>query len=76
MHLPKEASFHSLRHTHASILLANGMDLKTIAERLGHANESLTLKIYSHLMPGRDQAAAQTIAAIDRRMSEKPEADP
>lgn len=76
MQLPDDATFHSLRHTHASILLANGTDIRTISERLGHANESLTLKIYAHVMPGRDQAAAETIAAVDKKMAEEPEADP
>lgn len=57
--LAREIKYHSLRHTHASILLYKGFDLKTIAERLGHARETLTLETYSHVMPGRDQAAAE-----------------
>jgi integrase len=60
--LPKNTSFHTLRHTHATWLLLSGVDLKTISERLGHANEALTLQIYSHVMPGRDEAAAATFA--------------
>ena len=57
--LPKGTHFHSLRHTHATWLLANGVDVKTVAERLGHASPSTTLSIYAHVLPGRDQAAAK-----------------
>ena len=57
--LPKGCTFHSLRHTHATWLLANGANLNDIAERLGHANESTTLRLYAHAMPGRDQRAAE-----------------
>lgn len=57
--LPKACTFHSLRHTHATWVLANGIDLKTLSERLGHADEATTLRLYAHLMPGRDAAAAQ-----------------
>ena len=65
--LPREITFHSLRHTHASWLIANGCDLKTISERLGHADEATTLRIYGHLMPGRDAAAAQLFSEAKRR---------
>jgi integrase len=57
--LPKGCTFHSLRHTHATWLLANGANLKDIADRFGHANESTTLRLYAHAMPGRDQRAAE-----------------
>ncbi|MDY4534166.1 MAG: hypothetical protein SPD98_02810, partial [Tractidigestivibacter sp.] len=32
---------------------------KTVSERLGHADEAITLRVYAHVMPGRDQAAAE-----------------
>lgn len=57
--LPEGVTFHSLRHTHASWLVAQGCDLKTLSERMGHASEATTLRIYAHLMPGRDRAAAE-----------------
>lgn len=57
--LPKACTFHSLRHTHATWCLANGVDLKTLSERLGHADEATTLRLYAHLLPGRDAFAAQ-----------------
>lgn len=60
--LPKGTHFHTLRHTHATWLLSEGVDVKTVAERLGHANPSTTLSIYAHAMEGRDQAAARAFA--------------
>ena len=62
--LSKKCTFHSLRHTHATWCLAEGVDLKTLSERLGHADESTTLKTYAHLMKGRDQAAAQAFESF------------
>lgn len=61
--LPAETHFHTLRHTHASILLDEGTDLRTIAERLGHAREGFTLETYAHMRPGRDQDAAQVFGS-------------
>ena len=65
--LPKRITFHSLRHTHASWLIAGGCDLKTLSERMGHADEATTLRIYGHLMPGRDAAAARLFSEAKRR---------
>ncbi|MCX7708955.1 MAG: site-specific integrase, partial [Clostridia bacterium] len=44
-------SFHSLRHTHASWLLRQGVNPKVVSERLGHTSVNITLNTYSHLMP-------------------------
>lgn len=46
--LNKNFTFHALRHTHATLLIENGIDLKTTQERLGHADITTTLKIYTH----------------------------
>jgi len=62
--LPSGTSFHTLRHTHATWLLMNGIDIKTIQERLGHAKIETTLEIYSHVLPGRDLAAARAFASL------------
>jgi hypothetical protein len=51
-------SLHSLRHSHASELLSQGVLITAIAERLGHANAAITHGIYSHAMPSDNQAAA------------------
>ncbi len=50
-------NFHGMRHTHASILIANGVDIKTVSARLGHASTSFTLDTYGHLLPGNPVAA-------------------
>lgn len=54
-------SFHSLRHTHASALIREGVDVLTISRRLGHSKASVTLDVYGHLMDGADGAAADAI---------------
>ncbi|MBQ9020935.1 MAG: site-specific integrase [Alistipes sp.] len=56
--------FHSLRHTQATQLLANGVDLRTVQGRLGHASASLTLGLYSHFVPQNDSKAAALIGDI------------
>ena len=62
--LDKRTTFHSLRHTHATLLLQSGLDARVVQERLGHANVSTTLSIYGHVMPGRDQEAARRFAGF------------
>lgn len=64
--LPAQLTFHSLRHTHATWCLASGVDVKTLSERLGHADVATTLRIYAHVMPGRDTAAAQAFEQATR----------
>jgi integrase len=51
-------SLHALRHTHASQLIASGMDVLTISRRLGHGAPSITLDVYSHLFKPTDRGAA------------------
>jgi integrase len=54
---------HDLRHTHASILLRQGVPLKVVSERLGHANPAFTLSVYQHVMPGMQADAAKAFSA-------------
>lgn len=68
--IPRRVTFHSLRHTHATWLLAHGVDVKTVSERMGHANVSTTLAIYAHVMPGRDQAAAKALEEAEKQMKD------
>lgn len=49
-------SFHQLRHTHASLLLASGVSMKAIQLRLGHAKITTTMDIYAHLTPDLESA--------------------
>jgi integrase len=50
--------FHDLRHFSVSTLLAAGVDIRTVAERHGHAQATMTLNRYAHALPERDRAAA------------------
>ena len=43
--------FHDLQHTHATLLLARGVPIRLVQERLGHANIAITLGVYSHVLP-------------------------
>lgn len=52
---------HDLRHTHATILLAQGVDIKTISERLGHSNISITMNVYTDVLKELDKTAAEKI---------------
>jgi len=54
-------TLHGLRHAHATLMLAKGVHPKVVSERLGHSNVSITLDVYSHLLPGLQEAAAQAV---------------
>ncbi|HEX5517116.1 MAG TPA: tyrosine-type recombinase/integrase [Pseudolabrys sp.] len=54
-------SLHALRHTHASQLIAEGMDVLTISRRLGHGSPTITLSVYGHLFGNTDDRAADVI---------------
>ncbi len=56
--IPANLRFHDLRHTHASCLIADGMSIKAVSRRLGHASIDITLKAYAHLMPDDDEKLA------------------
>jgi integrase len=56
--------FHDLRHTAATLLLAQGVDPRTIMETLGHSQISLTLNTYSHVLPTLQAEAATKMNAI------------
>jgi integrase len=58
--LPR-ANLHALRHTHASQLIASGMDVLTVSRRLGHGSPTITLGVYGHLFSNSDDRAAQVI---------------
>lgn len=52
---------HSLRHTHASLLINSGVAVKVIADRLGHANTNTTLNVYSHIFAASEMKAVQAV---------------
>lgn len=53
--------FHDLRHTHATSLLIERIHPKIVAERLGHSRESMTLDIYSHVLPNMQKEATEKL---------------
>lgn len=62
--------FHDLRHSHASHLLRQGVHPKVVSERLGHSTTTITLDLYSHLLPGLQEEAARRIDAALRAASQ------
>ena len=50
---------HDARHTHASLMLKQGVHPKIVQERLGHSSIQITLDTYSHVAPGLQEAAAK-----------------
>ena len=61
--LPK-IRLHDLRHTHATLALQAGVHPKVVSERLGHANISITLDVYSHAIPAMQAEAANLVASL------------
>jgi integrase len=57
-------TLHSLRHTHASHLISQGLDVLAISRRLGHGSPAITLGVYGHLFPGIDDRAASAIESV------------
>ena len=62
--------FHELRHTQATVLLSNNVDLKTVQTRMGHANPSITLGWYAHAIPENDHDAAQMLGELFAKSEE------
>ena len=68
----KVIRLHDARHTHASLMLKQGIHPKVVQERLGHSTISITLDIYSHVAPGLQEAAAKRFDdALQVRQNEK-----
>jgi integrase len=57
-------SFHGLRHSWATSALVAGVPVKTVADRLGHSSAQVTLDVYTASVPGLDEDAANTVAAL------------
>jgi integrase len=55
---------HDVRHTHASLALRSGQPVKVVSERLGHADVAFTMRVYQHVLPGMQQEAADSFAAL------------
>ena len=57
----KDIRFHDLRHTHATLLIANNVNIKTVSARLGHSQISTTMNIYTHALSSEDKIASMVI---------------
>jgi integrase len=66
----RQINLHALRHTHASSLIAAGVDILTISRRLGHADPKITLSVYGHLYVDTGDKAAQAVEAMFARIRE------
>ncbi|MBP2471499.1 integrase [Crossiella equi] len=63
---PREDGMHALRHFYASIMLANGVSVRELAEYLGHADPGFTLKVYTHLVPSSHQRGRKAVNGLYR----------
>ncbi|MCZ7536243.1 MAG: site-specific integrase [Acidimicrobiia bacterium] len=70
--------FHDLRHTHGSLLIKEGVPVKVVSERLGHAHIAHTLETYQHVLPGMQADAARTAERLadPRSTAKKPKKQP
>jgi integrase len=57
-----EIRLHDLRHTHATLLIAAGVPVKVVSERLGHSTPAFTMTVYQHVLPGMQREAVQMVA--------------
>lgn len=57
-------NIHKLRHTHATLLLLAGTDMKTVSERLGHSDINITMNTYSHVLKEMDLKASKNIEKL------------
>lgn len=55
---------HDQRHTHVTLALASGGNIKAISRRIGHAQTSLTMDIYAHVLPEQHREVADKVGAI------------
>lgn len=67
-----QVRLHDLRHTHATLLLKEGVHPKIVSSRLDHSSTAITMDLYSHVIPGLDKEAANKFEALVlREISER-----
>ncbi|WP_255286854.1 MULTISPECIES: tyrosine-type recombinase/integrase [unclassified Bacillus (in: firmicutes)] len=59
-------SFHDLRHTHATLLLQQGVHPKVVSERLGHSTIGNTMDTSTHVLPNMQKEAAQLLEQLSK----------
>lgn len=57
-------SIHELRHTNASLMIAAGVPITTVAQRLGHSTPATTRNIYAHAFASMDAVAAESLSTM------------
>ncbi|WP_231924914.1 MULTISPECIES: site-specific integrase [unclassified Microbacterium] len=62
--LPEGFRSHDLRHYFASLLIAAGLDIKTVQARLRHASAKTTLDTYGHMWPDKDESSRSAVSAV------------
>lgn len=62
---------HDLRHSHATMLINNGVNIVAVSRRLGHSDINITLKVYSHLLRKTEDEMVSTITNLHRKSREK-----
>lgn len=62
--IDRSVKFHDLRHTHATLLLLEGIHPKVVQERLGHSTVTMTLDTYSHILPDMQDAAVKALEGL------------
>lgn len=62
--LPDGFRLHDLRHYYASLLIASGLDVKTVSVLVRHASPSITLNVYGHMFPDRDETGRAAVGAV------------
>jgi len=63
----RHVRLHDLRHLHASLLVREGLDVRTVADRIGHSDPAFTLRVYSHMFEEQRAAAAVSLTKLLRQ---------
>jgi len=67
----KRIRIHDLRHSHASMLICNGMNIVSVSKRLGHSDVNMTLKVYTHLLDKYDSQMMDFLEKSSHNSSQK-----
>jgi integrase len=70
--LPDGFRYHDLRHYFASLLIANGADVKTVQARPRHGSAKTTLDTYGHLWPDKDESTMAIVDSVFKARFEDP----
>jgi len=63
-----EIRFHDLRHTYATLALANGVPIRVVSDTMGHSRSSVTIDTYAHVLPSQERLAADKMDAVFGRI--------